>query len=251
MPSAWTDHIGAVLRRELQTEFRSRQGVFASLLFGVLTTVAVSFTATFERPGANVAAGLLSVVLIFAGTVTVPRFFFADRDQGSLTLLLLLADVRAVYLGKALFAVLVSTVTSLVLGGMFVTVVATPVVHAWVIWAGLVVFGASTASVLSMTSALVMPSSGRWMMAGVAALPFLIPMVLMGLGTFRSGFGMGSTETAVINMLAVSLYGIGAAVLGPTLCRLVWTTSRKPRSAITGPDDTPAFPHNTSQVGSE
>lgn len=94
--------VGAVVWKDLRTEFRSVETLSAMLVFAMLSIVLFSFALEFDRTGrAASAAGVLWVTLIFAGTLGLGRSLGREKDQGCLDgLLLAPVDRSVLYFGK-------------------------------------------------------------------------------------------------------------------------------------------------------
>ena len=100
--------VGAVARKDLRTELRSREMLPALGQFVVLALLIAFFGFDVETGGLKIAPGVLWLTVTFAGLVAFGRTFAAERDQASLEPLLLTPASRsAIFAGKALAAALV------------------------------------------------------------------------------------------------------------------------------------------------
>jgi heme exporter protein B len=92
----------ALLRKDLQIEFRTKETLASLLLLGLLTLVILSFA--FDPASelrAEAAPGALWVAVIFAGVIGLNRSFLAERDNECLQgLLLCPIDRGTIYLAK-------------------------------------------------------------------------------------------------------------------------------------------------------
>lgn len=93
---------GAIVRKDLLVEVRTRQGFSAMLSFAALVLFLFSFaigpdTALLAR----LSGGLLWVAIVFTGTLALGRAFQSEELAGGVRLLRLYpGDPRAIYLGK-------------------------------------------------------------------------------------------------------------------------------------------------------
>ena len=98
----------ALIRKDLQIEFRTKETVAALLLLGLLTLTVLSFA--FDPTSAlrtEAAPGALWVAVIFAGVLGLSRSFVAERENDCLHgLLLSPVDRGTIYLAKAIANVL-------------------------------------------------------------------------------------------------------------------------------------------------
>ena len=94
----------ALLRKDLQIEFRTKDMLSSLLMLGLLTLVVLSFA--FDPTSdlrEEAAPGALWVAVIFAGVLGLNRSFPAERDNDCLQgLLLCPIDRGTIYLAKAL-----------------------------------------------------------------------------------------------------------------------------------------------------
>jgi len=96
----------AVARKDLRSEWRTRELVPALAQFVVLALVIANFGFTIDSSNAAVIApGILWLALVFAGLVAFGRAFAAEREQASLEAMLMTpAPSTAIFAGKALAA---------------------------------------------------------------------------------------------------------------------------------------------------
>jgi heme exporter protein B len=99
-----------VLRKDLLLELRTLETVPAMILFAVVTFVIFHFGLGQNTIAGQLAAGVLTVTLLFAAMLGVNRLFVAEREQGGFDAFLLApVDRTALLVAKAaaLFAFLV------------------------------------------------------------------------------------------------------------------------------------------------
>src|SRR5467141_2933359 len=98
----------AVARKDLASEWRTREIVPALAQIVVLALVIANFGFQFDSHNAPaIAPGVLWMALVFAGLVAFGRAFAAEREQASLEAMLMTpASPVAIFAGKALGATL-------------------------------------------------------------------------------------------------------------------------------------------------
>lgn len=212
----------AVFRKELRTESRARNGFFTAGMFSVLAVVAIGLSSFGQRPSESLAAGMLSVTLLFSAVVALPRTFLVEEEQGTFSLLRLMASPEAIFTGKALYNFFQMLLTSVVLGVLFSGLVGRPVEVAWLYGLGLGVQAASLSSAMSLCSAMVMGASNRWILAGAMAAALLLPQIALGVGLFRVCFGEGSLVGGIQCLVGLAGYAVALGGLGPVLAGAVW-----------------------------
>jgi heme exporter protein B len=102
---------GAILRKDLRLELRTKESVPAMALFTVTVYVLFHFGLDRNSLDGELASGVLWVTLLLAAVIAVARLFAAEREQGGIDgLLLAPVDRTALFLAKgaALFLFLVA-----------------------------------------------------------------------------------------------------------------------------------------------
>jgi heme exporter protein B len=94
-------HVAAIARKDLLLELRSRERLVTTGVFAVLVAVVFSFALDPTVRARSIAGAMLWVTVLFAGTLGLGRSFSAEREQETLTgVLLAPIDRGALYLGK-------------------------------------------------------------------------------------------------------------------------------------------------------
>ncbi len=102
---------GAILRKDLRLELRTKESVPAMTLFTLTVYVLFHFGLDRDSLDGALAAGVLWVTLLLAAVIGVSRIFAVEREQGGIDALLLApVDRTSLFLAKAaaLFVFLVA-----------------------------------------------------------------------------------------------------------------------------------------------
>src|SRR6201999_3551161 len=92
-----------VLRKDLRLELRTLETVPAMVLFALVTFVIFHFGRNRDTIDGQLAAGVLTVTLLFAAMLGINRLFVAEREQGGFDAFLLApVDRSALLVAKAL-----------------------------------------------------------------------------------------------------------------------------------------------------
>src|SRR5512143_2404027 len=96
--------VSAVVWKDVQAEFRSRELFSAMLVFSLLIILIFNFALELDiKTRQSVTAGVLWATFAFAGTLGLNRSMAIEKDRGSLDgLLLAPVDRSAIYFGKVL-----------------------------------------------------------------------------------------------------------------------------------------------------
>lgn len=234
MPSPFNRAWRACLRKEWRSEIRNPQGLYLSFLFGAMAMASIMFVTGTQRPTAEMAGGLFTIVILFSALQAVPRLFLAEEEQGTFDLVRQWGSLDALWLGKALFAGLQQLITALVLGVLFAGIIPLPIVSSIHYWITIPLLGLAVANVPSLTSSIVITAQNRWILSTVIALPLLFPFIFLGISALRVSFGVGSLKGGWQAIVALLMYGIAPLAIGPNLARTLWNERKDPIQAPTG-----------------
>jgi heme exporter protein B len=176
----WT----TVARKELVVEGRARETLVPVLLVGLLvvTVCLLALHDVAERRAAT--AATLWLALAFGAGVGAARAFGAEKDRGTLDVLLgLPMDRGHVYLGKALASFVTLLVVALVTLACYLAASGdAPTAAAWAPLLLFLALGAlGLAATGTMLSVLVAQTRARDVLLPVLLLPLLVPLLLSGI----------------------------------------------------------------------
>jgi heme exporter protein B len=171
--------VGALARKDLRLELRSRDTLPAMLLFVVSTLVVFNFSLPAET-GDLAAYGLLWVAIVFTAILGLTRAFAAEREQRVLDgLVLAPCDRSAIWLGKGIAVVAflaLAEVVALPAFGLFFEPVT------WELVAAVALADVGLAAVGTLLAAMAAASRARELLLPLLFLPLVIPIVVGGVG---------------------------------------------------------------------
>lgn len=102
-PTTTRAAVGALLRKELRLELRTFQVIPAMALFSVTTLIVFHFSLDADAVEGKLAAGVLTVTLLFSAILGVNRLFVADHEEDGFDgFLLAPVDRTALLVAKAI-----------------------------------------------------------------------------------------------------------------------------------------------------
>ena len=202
---------------------RSLSGLVTGLLFSVVIIYAIAVGVLNWRLNATAVAGMLWVALLFSAASSLPRTFLAEEELGTGDLLRLVARPHAVFWGKALFNIVQSLFTSVVLSILYLGFTDTPVTVPWLFAIALVGGSLSLAGAVTLCGAIASQASNRAMLAAAIAVPLLLLLVSVGVGAMQGSFGPREAPPASVSA-AVGLiwYAVATLATGPYIFAAVW-----------------------------
>src|SRR6266849_5327231 len=191
----------AVARKDLVSEWRSRELVPALAQFVVLALVIANFGFQIDsRSAPAIAPGVLWLALVFAGLVAFGRAFAAEKEQSSLEQVILTsAPAAAIFAGKALAAsallILCEAVLLPALSLFFGTPFSADVVIAVLLaTVGMAALGCLFAAIVARVRA-------RELLLPLLTLPLWIPFIVAGGQAVQSAMGLPGRYDEAIGLL--------------------------------------------------
>ncbi len=173
--------VGALIRKDLRLELRTRESVPAMLLFSISTFVLFHFGLDARSLEGDLAAGVWWVTLLFAAVLAINRLFVAEREQGGFDAFLLApVDRTALFLAKAavLFAFLVVLELLAVPAFVILLLEPSPVAGLPELVGILLLADVGIAVVGTLVGALAVQTRARDLIVPLLALPLMIPIVI-------------------------------------------------------------------------
>lgn len=194
----------AIARKDLRTEWRTRESLNASLSFAVVILVLFSFAFDLDREEKlAISGGLLWLVYAFAGALIVNRSFARELPNDCLEVLIASVPAWAIFLGKAIacfFLLLIVEFASLPIFGLFYNInvlgsfLPLLLVIALATW-GITIVGAAL-------SAVTVNVRLRELMLPVLLYPLMIPL-LIGAMELTTGLLNGNAVLSDVRLLIV------------------------------------------------
>jgi heme exporter protein B len=174
---------GALVRKELLLEWRTKEAVPAMALFSLTTFVIFHFALDRSSLEGDLAAGVLWATLLFAAMLGINRLFVAEREQGGFDAFLLAPVDRTTMLvakATALFCYLVAVELVAVPAFAVLLLGPSPGPALPGMIGVLALADAGIAVVGTLASALAIQTRARDLIAPLVALPLLVPVVIAG-----------------------------------------------------------------------
>lgn len=191
----------AVARKDLRSEWRTRELIPALAQFIVLALVIANFGFQIDsHNAAAIAPGILWLALVFAGLVAFGRAFAAEREQASLEAMMLTpASPAAIFAGKAVAAATLLIICEAVMLPALTLFFGTPLT-------GQVVFAVLTATVgMSalgcLFAAMVARVRARELLLPLLTLPLWIPFIIAGGQAVQAAMGQQANWDEGIGLL--------------------------------------------------
>ena len=204
--------VWAILRKECRSEWRTRYGLNAALLFAVTTLTAVSFAVGRLGDRTDVLAALLWIVILFAALSSLSHTFVREVEGHTFTVLRLCAAPMSIALGKLLFNLLFLGLIEAVTVPLFLVLMGGPPPR-WGVFIGILALGsAALATAATLVGALIAQSRGRGALFAGVSCPLLLPVLAAAVGATRAQW-VGAPVTFELRLLAAITLALLAASL--------------------------------------
>jgi heme exporter protein B len=195
----------AILRKDVQIEWRTRESVTSMFVLGVLLLVVLSIAHDPDPAAAPaLAPAVLWVTFVFTGMLAIQRSFLVERENDCLAgLLAAPIDPAAIYAGKLAANVVVLAVMQAVvvpLTGLFLHLDLAPVLPGLVLI--LVLGNVGFAALATLFAAVAVRTRAREVMLPLLLLPLLVPLLIGSVeatrAVFAGGFAAARDGVAVV-----------------------------------------------------
>ena len=204
--------VWAILRKECRSEWRTRYGLNAALLFSVTTLTAVSFAAGRLGDRADLLSALLWIVMLFATLASLSHAFVREVEGQTLTLLRLIASPTQIATAKLLFNLLFLGVIEVVTVPLFFVLMGAPA-PSWGPFLALLALGSvGLAAASTLIGAVISQTRGRGALFAGVSFPVLLPVLAAAVSGTRAQW-QHLPAGAEIRLLGA----YGAALLGASL----------------------------------
>lgn len=184
--SRWPGAVWAILRKECRSEWRTRYGLNAALLFAVTTLTAVSFAAGRLGDRTDLLAALLWVVLLFATLASLSHAFVREVEGRTLTLLRMVASPTEIAIGKLLFNLLFLAVIEVVTVPLFLVLMGAPAPQWGPFLAMLGLGSLALAASSTLIGAVIAQTRGRGALFAGVSFPVLLPVLAAAVSGTRA-----------------------------------------------------------------
>jgi heme exporter protein B len=206
-----------VLRKDLLLELRGLETVPAMVLFALATLVVFHFGLNRDTIDGQLAAGVLTVTLLFASMLGINRLFVAEREQGGFDAFLLApVDRSSLLVAKALALFLFLAVLEVIAVPAFGLLLLGPSLGPSLL--GLIVMlvlgDVALAVIGTLVSAIAVQTRARDLIGPIIGLPLLLPALIAlarGIGPLLAVHGSSWPPARWVLILA--LYDVVFALL--------------------------------------
>lgn len=223
MNSRWTPEILAVLRKELRTEMRNKSATYTAFMLSGVTVFTLAFAFYGRELTPEAAAGMLWVALLFAGVGTLTRAFIAEEEQGTGDLLRMWARPFSVFWGKVIYAFGQMVATAAVVTLLFFMLTGVGVQDYLLLMVTLMGGSLAFAGMVTLVSSLISRGNNRSTLAGVVAIPLLVPLVALGVSAGRNAIEGSFINAGWQSCTGVWLYAIVVLSMAPFQFAAVWS----------------------------
>lgn len=211
--------VWAILRKECRTEWRTRYGLNAALLFAVTTLTAVSFAVGRMTDRTDLLSALLWVVLLFAALASLSHAFVREVEGRTMLLLRLVAPPGAIALGKLLFNLLFLAVLELVTVPLFLVLMGAPT-PAWGTFLAVLGLGSLALAIsATLVGAVIAQTRGRAALFAGVSFPLLLPVLAAAVSGTR---GPWSGVSVVPELKLLGAYALAMAAVGVLVVDHLW-----------------------------
>ncbi|MFH1701111.1 MAG: heme exporter protein CcmB [Candidatus Zixiibacteriota bacterium] len=213
----------AILRKDINCEFRTRYALNAILLFGITTLTVVSFSVGQMNLDSAVYASLFWIIIFFSAMSGLAQVFIREEEAKTSTILKLTAEPTAVYMGKLIFNFILLTILEIIITPMFIIMTDVNVQNLELFMVVLFLGGVALVGTTTLIAALIAKAGVKGALFAVLSFPILLPLLIGAIeGTKKAltaGAGFSAASSEIQLLIAYSVVMITASLL---LFEFVW-----------------------------
>jgi heme exporter protein B len=206
--AVWT-----ILRKECRSEWRTRYGLNAALLFAVTSLTAVSFASGRLADRTDLLAALFWIVLLFATLASMSHAFVREIEGRTLLLLRLVASPTEIATGKLCFNLLFLLVVEAVTVPLFLVLTGAPPVRWGTFLAVLGLGTISLAASSTLVGAVIAQTRGRGALFAGVSLPLLLPVLAAAVAGTRDMWASNPVGSSLRLLTAYAVALLSASLL--------------------------------------
>ncbi|MBS3949040.1 MAG: heme exporter protein CcmB [Dethiobacter sp.] len=218
----WLSRALAVLRKDLQLEFRTRYAYSALVMFALTTLSTISFSLGGSMADTDVAAALLWMILFFSAMTGLARTFIQEEEAGTVLALKMAADPEPVFLGKYLFnTVLLFSLTVLIVPlYLLMSNLSVANVRGFLATVLLGVLGLAGAGTI--LAAIAARAAAKGSVMTVLSFPILLPLLISAISATSTAFAGGLPESMMTDLGLLFFYNGIVLAASFLLFEYVW-----------------------------
>ncbi|MCK5125152.1 MAG: heme exporter protein CcmB [candidate division Zixibacteria bacterium] len=214
----------AVLKKDMQCEFRTRYALNAIMLFGITTLTVVSFSVGQKNLPAEVHAALFWIIIFFSAMSGLAQVFIREEEAKTSTVLRLTASPTAVYIGKLTFNLFLLFFLELIISPLFILMTDVEVRNILLLATVLALGAIGLAGATTLIAAIISKSGAKGALFSVLSFPILLPLLMGAIKATTVAFsdtGGGFSDVSSELQLLIS-YGVIMITASLLLFEYVW-----------------------------
>jgi heme exporter protein B len=220
---SWIRAVGALVKKDLIDEYRTRYAVTSMALFALTTLVVVSFSTGVLALDAGLHAAFLWIIIFFSAMSSLARSFIKEEEQGTARTLKMSASAEIIYWGKLIYNLLLINVLLVVIYPLYVVLMNPPASGNPILIVIFLFLGASClAGTTTILAAMVSRAGAKNTLLPILAFPVLLPVLLTsirGTALILSGGLFDAVSTDLVFLLSFLVIIVTASLL---LFPFVW-----------------------------
>lgn len=214
--------ITAVLRKDLQSELRSRYAINTVLAFVGASLLLILFAMNAEQLAPTPKSALVWIVILFAALSSLSRSFVMETERRTYNLLRLHGKASEIFVGKLCYNFLFTLSVNLATFFIYIFLLGMPIADGTAFILVLLLGTAGLSGVATMLGAIVSQADRKGAIFSVLSLPLLFPLILILVRTTKAALLEGFTDNYLNDFWALVGYAGVTITAGILLFDYIW-----------------------------
>lgn len=219
---SWAAKIGAVIAKDIISEFRTRYAINALVMFALVTLTAISLSLGVITLTPELAAALFWIILFFAAMSGLAQAFIKEEESGTALILKLSADGLIVFFGKMIFNLLLLVLLSILIVPLFIILLKVTPANWFMFLGGLILGIFGLAGATTIIAAIVAKASIKGALFTVLSFPILLPLLIAVINITRAAISGGDFSDISSAVQLLIAYDVVMTTLSVMLFDFVW-----------------------------
>jgi heme exporter protein B len=220
--SSWATKSAWLLAKDLKSEFRTRYGLNAILMFALTTLAVTSFSFGTSSLSPGLISSLFWLVMFFSAMSGLAQVFVKEEESRTVNVLKLVAVPNTVFLGKLLFNLVLLLLLEVIIVPLFIILMNLSILSVWLFLLVLLLGSLGLVCATTIIAAIISKAHAKGALFAVLSFPILLPLLITTIDGTRLSLEGQAFSTGLSDLKILLSYVVVMFVTSLLLFDFVW-----------------------------